>query len=298
MLAGANVGAPTGMDALQPFSDLANNWMSQRYATRMYNRTRSDNIQFWNMQNQYNSPAAQMQRFRDAGLNPNLIYGQGNSGNAGAIPTPDVQPVNFREPKFPRNDNASALLLSADLRIKNAQASNLEVQNDVIRQDAVLRRWQAERAGFDLGFETEMRDVSADARRESLRKTKLENDVLINRDAREAAMNSSNLVEAAHRMLTMIEQRKGMPLERGRVRADTDRIRKQIFLMEKDGTLKDMDIALRRDGINPSDPLWARYVGMFLSDIYNGEVNAGSIGKGIWSWLIKPGTYDYPDLRK
>lgn len=37
-------------------------------------------------QNLYNSPAEQMKRFTDAGLNPNLIYGQGSSGNQTAIP--------------------------------------------------------------------------------------------------------------------------------------------------------------------------------------------------------------------
>lgn len=40
------------------------------------------NMQSWMQQQQYNTPAAQMQRFKDAGLNPNLIYGQGNNGNA------------------------------------------------------------------------------------------------------------------------------------------------------------------------------------------------------------------------
>lgn len=41
-----------------------------------------------NYQNQYNSPSAQMQRYKDAGLNPNLIYGSGSasSGNQ-ASPT-------------------------------------------------------------------------------------------------------------------------------------------------------------------------------------------------------------------
>lgn len=51
-------------------------------------------MDMWNVQNQYNSPEAQMQRFMDAGLNPHLIYGQGNSGNASAPPAyspPDVQ---------------------------------------------------------------------------------------------------------------------------------------------------------------------------------------------------------------
>ena len=35
-------------------------------------------------QNEYNTPAMQMQRFAEAGLNPNLIYGQGNNGNLSA----------------------------------------------------------------------------------------------------------------------------------------------------------------------------------------------------------------------
>ena len=50
----------------------------------------------WNKQNEYNSPAAQIQRMREAGLNPALMYSQGNVGNAGSpgsIPTPQVQPV-------------------------------------------------------------------------------------------------------------------------------------------------------------------------------------------------------------
>lgn len=36
------------------------------------------NLQLWNLTNEYNSPAAQMKRYQDAGLNPNLIYGQQN----------------------------------------------------------------------------------------------------------------------------------------------------------------------------------------------------------------------------
>lgn len=36
------------------------------------------NIEQWQRENDYNSPTAQMSRFRAAGLNPNLIYGQSN----------------------------------------------------------------------------------------------------------------------------------------------------------------------------------------------------------------------------
>ena len=36
----------------------------------------------WNKQNAYNTPKMQMQRLRDAGLNPALMYGKGTMGNA------------------------------------------------------------------------------------------------------------------------------------------------------------------------------------------------------------------------
>ena len=63
-------------------------------AAREYNRGQLElakyqnqaNINLWNLQNAYNSPQAQMQRYREAGLNPNLIYSQGNSGNASGVP--------------------------------------------------------------------------------------------------------------------------------------------------------------------------------------------------------------------
>lgn len=51
-------------------------------------------VQMWNMQNEYNSPEAQMARFKAAGLNPNLIYGQGSAGNASSFP--QYQPPQIR----------------------------------------------------------------------------------------------------------------------------------------------------------------------------------------------------------
>lgn len=43
-------------------------------------------VEMWHKQNEYNSPEEQMKRFGAAGLNPHLIYGQGNPGNASAPP--------------------------------------------------------------------------------------------------------------------------------------------------------------------------------------------------------------------
>lgn len=46
---------------------------------------------------QYNTPQSQMMRYQDAGLNPNLVYGQGNPGNQTApLQYPDAKPADFQ----------------------------------------------------------------------------------------------------------------------------------------------------------------------------------------------------------
>lgn len=48
------------------------------------------NLEMWNRQNEYNSPIEQMERLKAAGLNPNLMYDQGNTGNASNAPQYDA----------------------------------------------------------------------------------------------------------------------------------------------------------------------------------------------------------------
>lgn len=49
------------------------------------NRAYRKNMQQLREQNRYNDPASQMQRYQSAGLNPNLVYTQGNPGNQSSM---------------------------------------------------------------------------------------------------------------------------------------------------------------------------------------------------------------------
>ena len=55
-------------------------------ATTAYNRS----LEMWNMNNAYNDPSAQMERLRQAGLNPNLVYGGGATTTASAPSAPQA----------------------------------------------------------------------------------------------------------------------------------------------------------------------------------------------------------------
>lgn len=72
----------------QVFGEYSRRDMSD-YSTAAYNylmkqQEQAYNLELWNLTNEYNSPAAQMKRYQDAGLNPNLIYGQSNTAQAPA----------------------------------------------------------------------------------------------------------------------------------------------------------------------------------------------------------------------
>lgn len=56
----------------------------QNQANRsMANYQYSKDLEMWNAQNEYNTPENQMLRLKEAGLNPNLIYGTGAKGATG-----------------------------------------------------------------------------------------------------------------------------------------------------------------------------------------------------------------------
>lgn len=62
--------------------------------------TNAANYNLWKEQTAYNTPINQMQRLRDAGLNPNLAYGQVADSRMATAPTlesPKVQPVPARD---------------------------------------------------------------------------------------------------------------------------------------------------------------------------------------------------------
>lgn len=77
-------------------------------ADELWRRQNEYNEAMWNKQNEYDSPAAQMQRFREAGLSPNLIYGQSNTAAQPQIEgSPSVSDVGVAQsPNLNYSDSA------------------------------------------------------------------------------------------------------------------------------------------------------------------------------------------------
>lgn len=95
-----------------------------------------NNYKMWELNNQYNSPAEQMQRFKDAGLNPNLMYGQGSNGNSSA-------PASVSE--IPQGMSMQMALQSAttgsQIGKTLAEISNIEANTANVKKQTDLLAW-------------------------------------------------------------------------------------------------------------------------------------------------------------
>lgn len=93
-------------------------------------------LEMWNKQNEYNAPEAQMERLRQAGLNPNLVYG---SGSATATAAPATMPkYNAPTPQYnyPAPGIADMLSQYQDFTIKQATTNNAIEQNRILKAEA------------------------------------------------------------------------------------------------------------------------------------------------------------------
>lgn len=168
-LAGSMIGANAQRRANIQNMQLAkyqNNWQTAENE-KAYARS----VEMWNMQNRYNSPTAQMSRLRQAGLNPNLVYGSGVTGNS-AGSAPQYQPAKIQratmEPYRGWNLGLSdAASMYMAMRQNKAQVENMEAQNKLIKEQARTEgirqgniAMATARSGFDLDLARELKDVS------------------------------------------------------------------------------------------------------------------------------------------
>jgi hypothetical protein len=93
----------------------------------------------WNMQNEYNSPEAQMDRYREAGLNPNLIYGNGSSSSGNATETPQYQQVRGDFSAYNPAKLVDRLSQFTNMAMQKTQIDSVKTQNQIGKQEVIRK---------------------------------------------------------------------------------------------------------------------------------------------------------------
>lgn len=171
------------------------NRKAREYADKAYARSRADALADWNMQNEYNSPAAQMARFKAAGLNPNLIYGQTNTAPpVRSTEKPDWKP----EPIRPGSTIPQAVMGFYDTQIKKQAVKVSEMQELKLAQDIANAKTKNKLDEFTLSQKNRLANVVYEAAIEKLLQSKSETTI---------KGNQASYSGAHYEHMTQIEQR-------------------------------------------------------------------------------------------
>lgn len=136
-------GIPTALDFI-------GNVFGNRSRRREAERQRKFDLDMWNRQNAYNTPAMQMQRLREAGLNPALMYGQGTTGNASNQPK-------ATQPQIVNPLSSSGVASGVQLSLMNTQKNLLK--SSAFKNYADAAQSKATKNRIDAMLPNEVRDL-------------------------------------------------------------------------------------------------------------------------------------------
>lgn len=123
--------------------DIATSALNNKYQQEQMQLQNQMNIDQWNRENQYNSPTAQMQRLSAAGLNPNLVYGNGATTLSASSPK-----LEAAQKKAPDLGQYAVMAVNAMLKQKELDIREKEVDSKV-NLNASQAQWNKVRSDLD-----------------------------------------------------------------------------------------------------------------------------------------------------
>lgn len=221
------------------------NKRAEQFSYRMYGQQRADALADWNMQNAYNDPSAQMKRLQAAGLNPNLVYGNGADAQSGSAPRAASQSTpNYKVPSF---DVGSVVFNALQAKQLNANIARTEAETEAIRSRTVGTDFQNQlnqKIGLDqmeYKYNIELNKMDVQQKREL---QEFEAYLTASGDPRDAASPRVKAIKASYDMAEK-------ELQNATTRGD---------IMSAEKTIKKFEASLAEQGISPNSPYWLKAV--------------------------------------
>lgn len=157
---------------------------ANKLGAKLTREGRAYDRQQWEDTNTYNSPLMQMQRLREAGLNPNLVYDHGATSVASQPPPAKIPEVRNTMASAAQMNLAPMVSLYQDWEVKKAQIDNMKKQGELLDQEKIVkalditsREIQNDTGKFNLVFKQRLQQTQADILGANLNKILLDMDV-------------------------------------------------------------------------------------------------------------------------
>lgn len=269
---------------------------ARNYAQQMYERQRADSLadfnMQWNLEKEYNSPAAMMARYKSAGLNPNLIYGSNQTYNPPAVRSAQAEAWKPTPPQL--GDIGSPFMGIYDARLKEAQTDNVKKATMVAEMEAMLKQIQ----GQNLIADTALKNVNAaktagidtDVAKNSLAQaqalfpaslemmesniakvkaetlsTEVGTKVNLDRNEREIAMNNMNLRTGEMNLKKSAEEILNYRMSRTKDTGELMQLGLKMKQLNQEIDSKALDLRLQKMGIKGNYGDLIRILGMWIS---------------------------------
>ncbi|WGL31380.1 DNA pilot protein [Dipodfec virus UOA04_Rod_999] len=137
-LVGSGISSALGVGG-SALGSAVQNKKSYKYTKQLQDQQNQWNLEMWNRQNEYNSPASQRARLESAGLNPDLMYGQTSStGNSNSMPSASDASFKASGPDF--SSLGRIYSDSVNNALHRAQVDDIFATRDLKLQQAATER--------------------------------------------------------------------------------------------------------------------------------------------------------------
>lgn len=241
------------------------NQQQQDFAAEQAEKQRQYAKEDFETTNRYNSPEQQMQRLREAGLNPNLVYGKGAENTATMIRGSQPASINPQAPQNRPIPISSGLGEYIDAELKGAQTDNIKAATEVSKQQKNNMELEAagkiisnKDADFSYNQKQRLADLVYNRYMADLEGQQISNQVTLNRDEREALITTSNLAKTAQDIATQKLQNSKVPLEK-------KYLEQQIENLKNEGVVKAFEAQMAKSGVHKNDPFYWRMFNQIMS---------------------------------
>lgn len=225
---GGLLGLTAGSSVLNTGLGLIGQSINYRQQRKLADLQYSRSLEIMNRQNAYNSPAAQVSRLRAAGLNPNLLYGNGSTATGNTdVSTPVYNPPS---PSFRTDTNMNL----ANAFSQYQQIASWQAQEESYRAQAAVAKAQARNIDVDTAGK-----ILANTRTEAERP--YWNIWFGNRATREGY--------ELHKLGNEARASDVLPAQR---EADLRETNARIAGIKLDNSIKDFRFSLEKKGVNPN----------------------------------------------
>jgi len=228
-------------------------------------------LEDWHRQNEYNHPAQNMERLRQAGLNPNLVYGKGADMAATTIRQTEAKPT--PELSAPTDMQAlhNSIMLNQQLKTNQSTIDLQNAQRASIEEDARRKRIDNdlfEEANQKDSGNTYMYDKQLKAIQIDLNATEAE----IQKELKEKGNQVQKAVEELANLKLQGAQLQAQNLlvgaQKDKTLAEIDNVKQNLQILRTQNYSDLLSLSMKKLNISMSDPIAVR-IGLALATTTN-----------------------------